>query len=69
MRIIKYEEMSRQWIWGKNKSKNKIDGLIWEKHPTDRRIPSEYRGILISNEKLKDKFGDQLPNIAVYGGI
>ena len=49
--------------------KSKVEHSQKEQGSRDDTIPDEYRGITISDQKLREVYGDINLTIAVYGGI
>ena len=70
MRILKAEELKKFWQNEKKRIHRKADNMVEKQNPIRKtNVPVEYRGILIGDQELIDKFGQTSPSIAVYGGI
>ena len=69
MRMITKAELREHWHKNRVKLKSKVDWLQQKQKPTSNDIPKEYRGILIGDKELQDKFGDTEITVAVYSGI
>ena len=66
---IMQEEIESAWKRGREKMKRKMNHLreIWRsKRPS---VPGEYKGVLISTERLEEKFEDPGNNVLNYGDI
>ena len=70
MRVLKAEELRMFWQKEKKRTQDKADRMVEKQNPVrPSSIPVEYRGIIIGDQGLEDKFGQTSPSIAIYGGI
>ena len=69
MRVIKTSELRNIWQRCKNKLQNKINLLNHKQNPIKDGVPAKYMEILIGDEELEAKYGECVPEVAIYGGI
>ena len=68
--ILMQEEVVFVWNTGKTRLNSKIDFLANKRQNIPTKTPEVLGGILISDEKLTEKFGPVIPEApVVYGGV
>jgi hypothetical protein len=68
---LKEKELQKSWRDLTMKYSKKIENLRTKQRPNsiDRGIPDVYKEVLVTDEALREAFGDEKPEPKIYGGI
>ena len=69
MGLLKQKEMSDTWIKCKKKMQSKINLMIQTQNPIQETVPDVYLDILIGEKELEERYGEEVPKVAIYGGL